>query len=344
MKNINIKTVIQYSLSFVFALALLWYVFKDIDLYAMLGRLKDIDFTWVILSVVLSLLSHGARAYRWNLLIYTTGYKPSAGRTLLALMVGYFSNLLMPRMGEVSRCAVLKKTDDVPVTTSLGTVVAERIIDLFSLLLLLGITFLVEFNRLSSFFTGMFESKATQLGGSLLLVYIVGGIFLVLIIIAYVIATKYKERIRRNALYLKIRHFLRQMVAGLISIKNLDKQAPFWIATFVIWFMYYMMSYVVFFALPETSGLGIWAGMAILVMGGLGMAAPVQGGIGTFHAMVSGVLILYGIKEADGVLFATILHTSQTLFVLLFGGASLLISMLVSKRNSSENTAYEHSA
>lgn len=84
------------------------------------------------------------------------------------------------------------------------------------------------------------------------------------------------------------------------------------------------MAYVVIFALPPTENLSLMAGLTILVMGGLGMAAPVQGGIGTYHALVSSVLVLYGIKETDGVLFATILHTTQTIAVLVVGGCCIL--------------------
>src|SRR5690606_27736961 len=130
------------------------------------------------------------------------------------------------------------------------------------------------------------------------------------------------------------RTFLREMVTGLTSISRIDQKAGFWFSTLLIWLMYFFMSYVVVFALEETSSLGIGAGIALLIMGGLGMAAPVQGGIGTYHALITAALILYGINESDGQVFAFILHTSQVLMIIVVGSISLVISMAITKSSA----------
>ena len=100
-----------------------------------------------------------------------------------------------------------------------------------------------------------------------------------------------------------------------------------------MWFIYFLMTYLVVFSIPETSDLSMKAGLTILVTGSFGMATPVQGGIGAFHALVSGVLVLYGIALEDGILYATVLHTSQIFAVVFFGGTSLLITMFLKKKN-----------
>lgn len=334
MGKINIKPILQYFISFLIAVAILWYVFRDMDISEMVASLQYLDYSWIMLSLVLSLLSHLARAYRWNILLGPLGYSLRLYNTFLAVLVGYLANLAVPRMGEVTKCAILKKTNGVPVRASLGTVVAERFIDFLTLLFLLALAFLIEFNRLNSFMFSFFNAKADSAGENLFSIYLIMGILLFVGLIIFIFARAFKEQIKRNPLFIKIKGFLRELVAGIISVRKIKNKTGFWISTIFIWFMYYLMAYVVFFSLPQTAGLSIWAGLSILVMGGLGMAAPVQGGIGTYHALVSGVLLLYGIAEQDGVLFATVLHTSQMLATVLFGGIALILSILIKKQKT----------
>lgn len=325
MAKIKIKPLITYSISFLIAIGLLIYVFKDIDLQDMLSRLQNLDYNWIILSILLSIVSHFARAYRWNLLIAPLGFSLNIFRTFLAVMVGYFANLLLPRMGEVTKCAVLKRTDNVPLTLSLGTVVAERVLDFLVLMSLLLLTIIIEYDLLKDFIFGFFTARASGLGENLFGIYVIGGfLFLFIMIIAF-FGKRLLNKVRSLSFISRIKSTIIEMKKGLLSIGTVENKVGFWVSTILIWLIYYLMAYVVVFALPQTANLGLMAGLTILVMGGLGMAAPVQGGIGTYHALVSSVLVLYGIKETDGVLFATVLHTSQTLAVLVVGGLSLLI-------------------
>ena len=139
-------------------MGILWYVFRDIDLVNLFENLKSANFTFVYISVVLSLISHLLRGYRWKLLLNPIGYKVNTFRAFIAVMVGYFANLLLPRMGEVTRCAILKKTDKVAIPASLGTVISERILDLILLLVLIFFTIIIEFKVLKDF---LIESFAT---------------------------------------------------------------------------------------------------------------------------------------------------------------------------------------
>ena len=336
----KVKSFIKYILSFAVACGLFWYVYKDLNISASVAKLKHAQYSWIIFSIILSIISHLFRAYRWNLLLSPTGYRPKLLRTFQALMVGYLANLVVPRMGEVSRCGILKKTDDVPMTVSIGTVVAERIIDLLCLITLVILGFLVEFERLNEFLTGFFYEKASRVGESLFLLYILAGIGAVLLLAVFLFLKIFKERIKRNPFYIKMRAFIREMVLGLTSINRLEKKKAFWFSTFMIWILYYLMSYVVIFSLDATSSLGLGAGISLLIMGGLGMSAPVQGGIGTYHALVTAVLVLYGVKEADGQVFAFLLHTSQTLTVIFIGSVSLLISMVITKNKEKDLSQY----
>lgn len=334
----KVKSFLKYFISLAVAAGLFWFVYKDLNITSSIEKIKDANYSWIFLSIFLSIISHISRAYRWNILLKPAGYSPTLSRTFWAVMVGYLANLVVPRMGEVTRCGVLKKTNEVPMTVSIGTVVAERIIDFLTLMLLVVLGFIIEFERLNEFLSGFLFEQAAAVGDNLFALYLLAGIGLVFFIIVFIIIRIFRHKIRRNPLFLKVRSFLRDMVSGLTSISRIEQKAAFWFSTFVIWLMYFLMSYVVVFALEETSSLGIGAGIALLIMGGLGMAAPVQGGIGAYHALITAVLLLYGIKEADGQVFAFILHTSQLLMVVVVGSISLVISMVITKKSKSNKT------
>lgn len=327
------KNVLKYTVSLLIAGGLMWYVFHDIDASALLAKLKEVRYGWVVVAAIIFLISYGTRAYRWNLLLKPLGYPHlNLLRTVTAVSIGYFANLLVPRLGEVSRCGVLKRLDDVPLTTGLGTVVAERLIDLVTLLLVTLVLFVAEFDRLSGFIGGFAADRVDNAGEALFSVYIFGGIVGLLGLLFWAIGRVWKAQLKRSALFQKIRTFLREVARGLASIGSIENKIGFWMSTLLLWTCYFFMSYVVFFALPETENLTPWAGVAVLVMGSFGMAAPVQGGFGTFHALVSGVLVLYGVSESDGVLFATLVHGLQTLSFIVFGAVAFVLASVLPPR------------
>jgi uncharacterized membrane protein YbhN (UPF0104 family) len=191
---------------------------------------------------------------------------------------------------------------------------------------------LLEFQRLKDFFFG-FATRTFENFNFLNLLLVLGITGIISVVIVLLVRSR-KEQLGQNGVFQKINSFAQEMLKGLMSINKLNNPAGFWISSVLIWVLYYLMSYTMFFTLPETSHLGLLAGLAVLTMGSLGMAAPVQGGIGTFHILVSGVLVLYGISEQDGVLFATLTHGIQTLSFVIFGGISFAISLLISRRKA----------
>jgi len=298
------------------------------------NRFTQVNYSWVLLSVFLSLISHALRAYRWNILLAPVGYTSlSTYRTFKAVMIGYLTNLIAPRLGEITRCSVLKRTDGVNMSASIGTVVAERIFDFLGLLSLIVFALIIEFDRLSSFFTSFINDKFSgvqltpaKLGIILLFGFILAGGLLIL--------WWFRERIKRKPFYYKLRSFIREMMNGFTSVLRLERRRGFWLSTVLIWLLYYIMAYVLFFSVESTSHLGLTAGLSILIMGGLGMSAPVQGGFGTYHILVGSILLTYGIAEKDGFFFATLVHTSQTISVMIFGGISLLLTLPSKKKNN----------
>lgn len=331
----KIKSILKYIIPLVLAIVLLFYAFKNVDYSEFIAKASEVSYIWVIASVVISLVSHWLRAYRWNILLSPFGYQLKSGRTFLAVMTGYLANLAFPRIGEVTRCGVLKKNDGVPMSLSFGTVITERIIDFFILLSLIVLDFVLEFDKVFGFFSEtlgfeqIFQNKFFVASGiAVFIIVALGSFFLV----KHFIGLK-----SENAFLNKIRNFLKEMMDGLFSLKKIKNVYGFVLSTFGIWVLYYLMSYIIVFSMGETSDLGILAGLSILVAGGIAMAIPVQGGIGTYHAFITGILILYGIEQNTGLFFATLLHASQVFSILFFGGLCVLISVFVSKNKSSNS-------
>lgn len=322
----------KYLISLSVAVALMYYVFRGWDFKDIMARFAQVNYGWVFISIAFSIISHFARAYRWNLLLRPVGYNHlSIGRTFNAVMVGYLANLVAPRLGEITRCGVMKRIDNVNMSASIGTVVAERVFDFLILLSLILLGLFLEFDRLSNFFIGFLGDRANGMALS------DSGI-IVLIAFGFIIAAGiftlwwFREKVKQKPFYYKIRSFISEMINGFTSVLRLENKTGFWVSTLLIWALYYIMAFVLFYSVESTHQLGLVAGLSVLIMGGLGMSAPVQGGLGVYHLLVGSILLTYGIAEKDGYFFATLVHTSQTLMVVVVGGISLVITMVTKRK------------
>lgn len=335
------KNVLRYAISLILAGALIWFVFKDINLDEMLDRFAKSDWRWIAISCFFLLCAHVSRAWRWGMLMEPLGHKPGLLNSSVSVLTGYFANYIVPRMGEVTRCGTLYRLERIPVNLSFGTVVAERIFDVVVLLIMIGLNFILEFDRLSTFFTDFFQSKIaggnSGSGSGMLLGILVAGI-LIVAIAGFVIYKNLalRDKLQQNALIGKIITFAKGMLEGLLSVRKLRNPGLFILSTLIIWVMYYLVSYVLFFCIPETSDLGPLAGLTLLVVGAIGMTAPTQGGIGAYHLLVGNVMILYGLSQNDGITLATFIHGAQMLFMLAVGALAFLFVLVKNKKAESE--------
>ncbi len=342
------KNVLRYVISLGLAGGLLWFVFKDMDLNSMLDRLQQADWRWIAVSCILLFMAHITRAWRWQMLLEPLGHRPGLFDATTAVLTGYFANYIVPRMGEVTRCGTLYRLEKIPVNQSFGTVVAERVFDVLTLLLLIGLNFLLEFDRLSAFFLDFFGSKVPGEPASsgpnpwLLLIGVLFVLFLAGIIIL-VKNQRLRDQLMQNGLVRKVAGFLNGMLEGVLSIRKLRSPGLFIASTLMIWVFYYLVSYVLFFCIPETSDLGPLAGLTVLVIGAIGMTAPTQGGIGAYHLLVGNVMILYGLTQKDGITLATFIHGTQMLFMLAIGALAFLV-VLLKDRSANKATLSEQSA
>ncbi len=307
---------------------IIWYLFKDIDWDRVLSLLKEFNYWWIALSIGLGIISHFLRAWRWKLMLNANGASVGLLNSFFAVMIGYLINTLIPRLGEISRCGVVNRKEKVPVPYALGTVVTERIIDLFMLLSIALLTLVLQFNLLKQYLydaRDFVKSLLTQNWWLLILLALIG---------AFGIWFWRTNRFQRFPIIQKIQRFISQSLQGVRSLRNLKNQKGFWVSTIVIWTLYFLMLFVITLGSEETQGLGPLAGLSILVMGSFGMASPTPNGIGAFHALVAGVLVLYGIAYDTGIIIATILHTSQFVTILVLGSLSLILVNVLNKNKS----------
>lgn len=330
----KITDILKYLVSLVLAGVLFYIVFKDISVDDFIARLSSVNYWWILISIALAIISHFLRAYRWNLMLSPFGYNLTTSRTFLAVMSTYIANLALPRLGEITRCGIIKKTDGVSMTTALGTVVVERLIDVMILFAIIVLDFIIEFDKIYDFFlTSVGWKNIQDQSGK---IYLALGVIAIMGVLGIYLLKSFLSREFTHPMLKKISTKLNDLVEGFLSIRNVENFQGFILSTIGIWVSYFLMSFVIFFSIPETSSLGLGAGLSILAAAGVAMAVPVQGGVGAYHALVSGVLIIYGIDSTTSLFFATLLHTSQMIFILLVGGVSLLLAALISKKNQTE--------
>jgi uncharacterized protein (TIRG00374 family) len=333
------KTLARYAISLLAAIAIFAWLYRRQDFGEMFQDIAQADFRWVLLSMGISLLGHWSRGLRWSLMLRALGYRTGWFWPFGAVMVAYLANLVLPRMGEISRCAVLQRTHQVPFNVAFGAVITERVIDLLMLLLFTGLIVLLEFNKLGALLAELL-GQPTESGIAWWSLLLAGMVLLGLLMLFFI----FRERVRQMALYRKVLDFLIGLKAGLLSIRKLEaKQRWAFVGhTLFIWVIYYYTTYVLFFAMPSTASLDFHAGLALLAMSGLSIAVPVQGGIGVYHFLVSRTLMVYGIAEAAAMPFAFMAHSSQVIAVLSAGGLSLLV--LLFRKPAVANVQAEMSA
>lgn len=301
---------------------LLWLAFRNEDLSEVWQRLKVANPYWLALSIIFSIVALISRAVRWKILIEPLGFQPKTSRTLYALLIGYLANLAIPRIGEVSRCVSLNKSEGVPFSGLVGTVIVERAIDLLMLFACMLLVAAFEFQTLTSFIhenlTDPLLSRLGENAKAVMLAAIVG-----LLAVALSVAWFFKNK--ESRLRIKISAILKEVVSGLGTIRRMKNNEWFVFHTLLIWVCYFLMTYVCFFCLEATSHLDAMSGLFITVVGGLGMSAPVQGGIGAFHYAVSQGLQIFGIQSTDGITFATLVHSTQTLLIVILGAWAFIM-------------------
>ncbi len=319
-----LKLVLVFATGFVF----LFFVFKDINWETQVSKMLQANKAWLGFGIGLSVLSHWIRAYRANLMYKAIGYKVSNSNSFMAVLVGYMFNYLIPRAGEVSRCASLLQTSQLPIDKTLGTVVTERIVDLLILILILGVILLMQFEVIWDFIQSHLPQQNEGL--STLQITLI-AVFLLLLAIVFF---KWKY-VTNLATVKKITTLLQGFKEGVLSIFKLEKPILFIVLSVAIWLGYILMMYFCLFALEATSALSFIDCLTVFAIGTIGVVLPAPGaGAGTYHFFVTQALLLFSVPKEDGLAYATLVHGSQMILLIILGLIASVVVMIQKRKNS----------
>ena len=336
-KNSFLLNILKYSISFAFAFVIIYALFQHQNPVKLFEEIQKVEMSWVVLSMIFGACAYVSRGLRWILLINALGYKSSKINSIASVSIGYFTNLFIPRAGEISRCTTLSQTEKVPLNKLFGTILIERVIDFIFLFFLLIITFFLKLDNLLKFFSTLQAHQTDSIPGN-------SKILIILNIIAVGVIGFFllKKWMKNSVFYKKIISFIEGLKEGFKSIKKMKRKSAFWIHTFSIWIMYFLMTYICFFSMSETSNLTIGDGLFLLVLGGIGMVIPTPGGVGSYHAIVMIGLAVLGVgfinltpPEGEinpALIFPTVVHVGQTLVAIIMGSISLFILFLTKKK------------
>jgi len=333
------KTIINTLKFLVFlgaGIFLFWLIYKDQDVEALKKDLSNINYFWILFSVLFLTFSHAIRALRWQMMIKPLGYTSSFLNAFFAVLITYFANLAVPRLGEVSRPTILKKYEKIPFGISFGTIVLERIIDVLFLLLLTVFVALTQAHVILRFLDNepFVKEKIQAITNSNFLYYgLLTGVLLL------IMAFTFRRYFSENVLYQKIKSVTQKFFEGLRSISKVPNKSLFLFYSIIIWLCYFLMLLFSFYAFDILDNISWIAVLTIFVMGSYGMVAPVQGGIGAWHFMVAGTLIVYGINDQDARVVALVVHTLQTLMVVVLGLISTVLLPIVNSKKDEKNTS-----
>ena len=311
----KIKKILVLILPITLGVFLIWYSLSKLtasDIESIKYSFKTANYWWVLISLLLGVLSHLSRAYRWKFLLEPMGYTPKLANSFMSVMIAYLLNLVVPRSGEVARAASLKKYENIPFEKAFGTIVAERVADLIMLLGIIGVAFYFQTDLIGNY---IFKNNSEDTLFFKILLFIGAPI---LALLGYFLFKNSK-----NPIISKIIEFINGLIEGALSILKMKKKWAFIFHTIFIWLMYVLMFYTVTFALPETTNISFSAIIVAFVAGSFAMVLT-NGGLGSYPVFVTGAFSLYTISTSTGMAFGWIMWVAQTLMVLVLGGLSFI--------------------
>ena len=294
--------------------AILYWMYRGEDWHQIRHIMTDeMDWTWMLLSFPFGILAQMFRGWRWKQSLEPVGEYPRTSTSIHAVFLSYAASLVIPRVGEFTRCGVLKRYDGVSFPKALGTVVTERAIDS---LLVMGITAIVLLLEMSTF--GMFFRKTGTNLESILHRFSWAGYFVAAVsVVAILILLHFL--LRKLSIYNKVKTTFKGIWLGVISLKDIRNIPLFVFFTLAIWGSYFLHYYLTFFCFDFTADLGLGCALVTFIVGSIAVIVPTPNGAGPWHFAVKTMLILYGVADEHALYFVLIVHTVQTMLVILLG-------------------------
>ncbi len=328
--NKKILSVIQYVFFLGLGIFLLWLTLRTSDWRTILNDLSGADYFFLIPATVMLLVSHFIRALRWKILIQPLGYEPGLLNTFLAVMVGYWANLAVPRLGEVLKCTILARYEKVPADKLVGTIVAERAIDVCTLAVVLLITIFSQYDLIGGFAKETFKNFFTSKTGD---ISVLKTFSVLMIVFSFILLFIWLFRKLSHLPFVaKTKDVFRGIWQGLISIRYIKNKGLFILYSALIWTLYLYSTYMGFYAMRDMSHFGIRGALSALTFGSFGMIIPSPGGIGSFQYAIQQVMILYGVTPEKGLSLGMLIWFAQTGIIILFGTMAFLLLPVLNKK------------
>jgi hypothetical protein len=294
--------------------AILYWMYRGFDFQSIRHvLLHEMNWTWMLLSFPFGILAQALRGWRWQQTLEPMGEKPRSSVAVNAIFLSYASSLVVPRSGEFIRCGVLRRWEGISFPKALGTVVTERAVDSLVVLIFTGTTLLFQLSIFGTFF----EKTGTSLDSIFQRFSLMG--YLVTALCGLAVLLLLHMLLKRLSIYNKVKATLSSIWEGVISLKNVRNLPLFLLFTFGIWGSYFFHYYLTFFCFDFTSDLGIGCALVSFVVGSIAVIVPTPNGAGPWHFAVKTMLILYGVQDEQALYFVLIVHTVQTMLVILLG-------------------------
>lgn len=312
-------TILQYMIFLGLGIFLAWWSLKDLNreekeqIRTALSHARY----WLIVPVfVILTISFWIRALRWKLLIASLGHRPRTDNTFFAVMVGYLTNLAIPRLGEILKCTLLARYEKIPADKLVGTIILERIIDAISLLIVFAITFAIQpsiyTDLINAFFHSPHNPQKKKISG-----IVIAGILVGVVIIVVLLWMLVRKKTIADVLAL-FKGVGNSVWQGVSAVQHLKKRGLFLFYSIVVWLCYFFSTYTGFFALQETQQYGIKEAFSVLSAGSVGVIVT-PGGIGAYALLIQKTMELYGLEPGIALAFGWILWLVQTLIILIGG-------------------------
>ena len=294
--------------------AILYWMYRGEDFMRLRHvLLEEMDWTWMLLSFPFGILAQMFRGWRWKQTLEPIDEHPRMSTSIYAIFLSYAVSLIVPRLGEFTRCGVLKRYDGCSFSKALGTVVTERAIDTLLMGTVAGLTLLFQLSLFGTFFTQTGTSLDTIFERFSLTGYLVTAVCAIAILILMHILFQSLN------IYSKVKATISGVWQGIISLKDVRNLPLFIFFTFGIWVSYFLHYYLTFFCFEATEHLGLACALVTFVVGSIAVIVPTPNGAGPWHFAVKTMLILYGVVDEYALYFVLIVHTVQTMLVVALG-------------------------
>lgn len=327
--NHRFGKLLQIILPLFLGISILIWTYHGVDFSRVWSVLtQETNYWWMLLSLLFGILSHILRGLRWNLTLEPLGEYPKPTNSIYAVFVSYAANLVIPRIGEISRCGILAKYDGVSFSKAVGTVVTERIIDTLCISIIALITLLLQTNTFTSFFdkTGTTTAPFTNLFSS-------NNFYITLICLAG-LTSLFLILFRKLAASSKIRQSLSNVVQGCLSLQKVKNLPLFLLYTIGIWVGYFLQFYIAFFCFEFSNELGVIAALVMFVAGSIAVIVPTPNGAGPWHFAIITMMMMYGVSKDNAGFFALLVHGVQTILLVLLGIYGLVALPLTNKKQT----------